>query len=149
VPALKYIEPVYTIPEIVDGDIPRLADDCVPEAVNVDAVVVESGAVVEFPVNVALPMVVQSAGDVLIVCELIIKFCPVPLNTPVCPVIVVAFTVDGVVAPIEVLSIVPPVMAAAVFSTLSVLRLVKLASTSTWVSGEPLPALVTIVDILS
>jgi len=113
VPALKYIEPVYTIPEIVAGDIPRLADDCVPEAVNVDAVVVESGAVVEFPVNVALPMVVQSAGDVLIVCELIIKFCPVPLNTPVCPVIVVAFTVDGVVLPTVVPLIVPPVMATA------------------------------------
>jgi hypothetical protein len=44
--------------------------------------------------------------------------------------------------------IVPPVMAALAFSVLSLFRFVKLLSTSVWVRGEPLPALVTIVDII-
>jgi hypothetical protein len=43
---------------------------------------------------------------------------------------VVNAPVDAVVAPTDVLFIVPPVIAAEVFSTLSVFRFVKLASTS-------------------
>jgi hypothetical protein len=66
---------------------------------------------------------------------------------PPVAVIFVKLPLAAVVAPITVPLIVPPVMAALLFSVLSLLRFVKLASTSANVSGEALLVLVIIVDM--
>jgi hypothetical protein len=66
-----------------------------------------------------------------------------PEKVPVVPAID-----DVVVEPIDVLSIVPPVIAAAEFSVFPLLRLLRLSSISLLVNGLPFPDLVTIVTII-
>ena len=81
-----------------------------PSAVNVVPVVVKSGAVTALFVAVLKALAHGLVANAWLCCK---RFVPVPFNTSVCPVIVVNVPAAGVVPPMTVLSIVPPVIATA------------------------------------